>query len=784
MRLSITHTYDGDLEAYLEHPDGTSVELFNNVGGAGDNFADTVFDDDCATSIASGTAPFEGCYHPEGLLSALNGKPAAGTWRLRVYDHGGLDVGSVTSWCLRLTTSGCAPPNPPTGGTAAAVSLTEITWGWTRAAAASGETYLAYDTSTDGTLQWTSSSEASSYTESGLSANTLYGSGGLGRYLATYTGCESATRLPLPARYTLAGPPSYGNNVTCDKSTGVWYPKDTCFVFTNPAGFGTGGQYKVSKFKYAWDTSPAYVWTGSESDWSGGDLSLCPSLTGSYYLHLQSCNGDGLANPASLDLGPYKADTNPPSAPAVTDDGAFQLDSTQLHAAWTPSTDAESGMCGGYEYAIGASPTDPESGQIVPWTSAGAATEATAIGLSLQYGVVYYWHVRATDCAGNISIGTSDGITAVQTPTSSIAAAKILPDGSPVGLASRVVTAALGSAFYIQDPDGAAGIRVEPGVAPAGLRRGDLVDIGGKIKTSPDGERFIDGCIYGTGGTHAVLPVGMTNSSLGGADWNYDAGTGAGQKGIAGAIGLNNIGLLVRVWGNVTGSGDTATQSWGLGADPGWAREGQWAYGVPTGSGGASHGKPDPSSGHTGGSVFGVNLSGDYSLTTGGPWYLTAGPIDCAGWSNTQLRFWRWLNTDYQPYVYATLQVSSDGSSWTTIFSNGSSATTATAWTQYTYDISSVADGSPTVYVRWGYQIASGAWAYSGWNIDDIELAGQQESHTITIDDGSGADVTVIYPEGEAVPAGGSFAVVTGISSCIRDPGGDLHRLVLAVPWP
>ena len=48
-----------------------------------------------------------------------------------------------------------------------------------------------------------------------------------------------------------------------------------------------------------------------------------------------------------------------------------------------------------------------------------------------------------------------------------------------------------------------------------------------------------------------LAPLGMTNKSLGGGDWRYDSDTGAGQKGISGAVGLNNIGLLVTTWGRV-----------------------------------------------------------------------------------------------------------------------------------------------------------------------------------------------------------------------------------------
>ena len=47
---------------------------------------------------------------------------------------------------------------------------------------------------------------------------------------------------------------------------------------------------------------------------------------------------------------------------------------------------------------------------------------------------------------------------------------------------------------------------------------------------------------------------------------------------------------------------------------------------------------------------------------------------------------------------------------------------TESAWSLQEYDISSVADDYPSVYIRWGYKISSSAWAYSGWNIDDVEI--------------------------------------------------------------
>lgn len=100
--LSITHTWDADLLVYLISPAGTTVELFTNVGGSGDNFTNTVLDDEAATSIVSGVAPFAGTYRPEGLLSAVDGQTSAGVWTLRITDAAGGDIGTLNSWSLRL----------------------------------------------------------------------------------------------------------------------------------------------------------------------------------------------------------------------------------------------------------------------------------------------------------------------------------------------------------------------------------------------------------------------------------------------------------------------------------------------------------------------------------------------------------------------------------------------------------------------------------------------------------------------------------------------------------
>ncbi|RLD53516.1 MAG: hypothetical protein DRJ01_19280, partial [Bacteroidetes bacterium] len=103
LNMNITHTYDADLDIYLLHPDATEVELSTGNGGSGNNYTNTNFDDASGNSIKSGSAPFTGTYSPEGDLSDFDTKASNGTWRLKVYDGGNGDNGTITSWQLEIT---------------------------------------------------------------------------------------------------------------------------------------------------------------------------------------------------------------------------------------------------------------------------------------------------------------------------------------------------------------------------------------------------------------------------------------------------------------------------------------------------------------------------------------------------------------------------------------------------------------------------------------------------------------------------------------------------------
>ncbi len=92
-----THTFDGDLDIFLEH-DGVEISLSQDNGFDGDNFEGTIFDDEAATSIVDGDAPFAGSFRPEEALSAFDGMDLAGDWVLTVIDDAGGDFGELITW--------------------------------------------------------------------------------------------------------------------------------------------------------------------------------------------------------------------------------------------------------------------------------------------------------------------------------------------------------------------------------------------------------------------------------------------------------------------------------------------------------------------------------------------------------------------------------------------------------------------------------------------------------------------------------------------------------------
>lgn len=103
VKINLTHEYDSDLIMTLIAPNGRSVVLANRRGFNGQDFTNTLFDDDVATPISAGSAPFAGSFKPDQPLSTFDGYSALGTWTLVITDMAGGNVGTLIAWELQLT---------------------------------------------------------------------------------------------------------------------------------------------------------------------------------------------------------------------------------------------------------------------------------------------------------------------------------------------------------------------------------------------------------------------------------------------------------------------------------------------------------------------------------------------------------------------------------------------------------------------------------------------------------------------------------------------------------
>jgi len=227
------------------------------------------------------------------------------------------------------------------------------------------------------------------------------------------------------------------------------------------------------------------------------------------------------------------------------------------------------------------------------------------------------------------------------------------------------------------------------------------------------------GTIPALGSTTVTVSVNTTANSM--ADGNYTAAVDFVNT-------TNHDGDTTRT-ADLTVGAPTLQHQWTLDSDPGWTTQNQWAWGQPSGGGGA-YGNPDPTGGHSGSNVYGYNLSGDYQNSLDEA-HVTSNAIDCSNLIGTTLKFWRWLNVEQPVYDHAYVRVSNDGVNWTQVWTNTAEVTDA-SWSQVEYDISTVADGQSTVYLRWTMGDTDSAWTYSGWNIDDVEVWAILESPQYT----------------------------------------------------
>ena len=241
-----------------------------------------------------------------------------------------------------------------------------------------------WDFNNDGT--WDSTAQSPSYT---------YGSAGT--YTVVLKVTDNATNMDTETKTdyvtTLTLPVISGVNATsivATSATIVWITNEET---TSQVEYGLTTDYGSMT---ALDTTPvtshSVILTG-----------LTPYRTYHYKVKSRSVSGFGSE---LADFTFTTTDDTAPSKPVVTDDGASATSPTELHATWT-SSDPESGIAE-YQYVIG---TTAGGTDVVSWTSVGTDTEVTQTGLTLTWGAVYYFSVKAKNGQGTwSSIGSSNGI--------------------------------------------------------------------------------------------------------------------------------------------------------------------------------------------------------------------------------------------------------------------------------------------------------------------------------------------------------------------------------------
>ena len=81
-----------------------------NQGGSGDNFEETIFDDEAETPIGSGQPPYNGSFQPEEPLANFNEEESLGEWTLIVIDtYPSADNGTLNAWSLTISGQSSSP---------------------------------------------------------------------------------------------------------------------------------------------------------------------------------------------------------------------------------------------------------------------------------------------------------------------------------------------------------------------------------------------------------------------------------------------------------------------------------------------------------------------------------------------------------------------------------------------------------------------------------------------------------------------------------------------------
>ncbi len=362
--------------------------------------------------------------------SSLVGSPTATT-----FTDTGLSANTIYSYSVRArdlagnasaqsasqkaTTSASpsdtTPPSVPTGLAFSSITTSSITISWSASTDEAGGSGVAgYDVYRGSSL--VGSPTATTFTDTGLSANTIYSYSVRARDLAGNASAQSASqKATTSASPSDTTPPSVPtglafSSITTSSITVSWKASTD-----NVGGSGVAGYdvYRGSSF------------VGSPTAASFTDQGLKASTSYSYSVRARDVAGNASAQsaPQKATTSASSSDTTPPSVPAGL---AFSsITSNSITVSWKASTDNVGGSgVAGYDLYRGDS-------------LAGSPTVTSFTDTGLTPSTTYSYSVRARDVAGNVSARSAPK----KSTTSASAICNTLPS-VPTGLASPSQTSA------------------------------------------------------------------------------------------------------------------------------------------------------------------------------------------------------------------------------------------------------------------------------------------------------------------------------------------------------
>jgi hypothetical protein len=255
-------------------------------------------------------------------------------------------------------------------------------------------------------------------------------------------------------------------------------------------------------------------------------MTTLPGSDGTWYLYLRSYNADGVGN-GSTKLGAYVFDNVAPTACSIVINNGDATTSVREVTLTTVSATGATQMQFSNDNST-YSPLEAYSSAPKPWQ----------LSPNAELKTVY---AKFLDAAGNFTIA-SDTITYEDaTPVAKISDLWPLTNGPSYRLTDKVVTGIVGNAFWIEETDRSAAIKVIwNGTMPT---KDNKVIVSGVLDSS-SGQRVLNASsVTDNGAATAIKPLGVVERSAGGA------GINANTPSITDGKGLYNIGTLVRIAG-------------------------------------------------------------------------------------------------------------------------------------------------------------------------------------------------------------------------------------------